>query len=63
MFCGPQPNEEGEVCEDLEMGGRRRIDRIIYDATLRCKPSGFRFITSLAGQTDHVPIALSLKTQ
>jgi len=62
MYCGPKPDCNGEVGEDLEIGGRRRIDRIIYDASLHCKPVGFRFLTSLAGQTDHVPVAMTLKT-
>jgi sphingomyelin phosphodiesterase 3 len=64
MYCDPEPDEDGEVRENLEYGGRRRIDRILYDPSCsNSKPVGYRFITSLAGLTDHVPVALSLETK
>ena len=63
MYCDPEPDSDGEVRENLEFGGRRRIDRILYDATCSgSKPVGYRFVTSLAGHTDHVPVVMSIQT-
>jgi hypothetical protein len=82
MYCLPKPDETGEIRENPESGGRRRIDRILYDPLIRSKPIksvesrskpnksveicskpiGFQFLTSLAGLTDHVPIAMSIET-
>ena len=62
MYCAPEPDDDGEVREKSEYGGRRRIDRIVYDASLGSKPVGYRFVTSFAGLTDHVPVAMSLST-
>ncbi len=92
MYCLPKPDETGEIRENPESGGRRRIDRILYDPMIRSKPIksdkirskpnksdeirskpiksvkirpkpiGFQFLTSLAGLTDHVPIAMSMET-
>ena len=62
MYCDPEPDDDGEIRENLEYGGRRRIDRILYDPSLHSKPVGYRFITSFAGQTDHVPVTMSLET-
>ena len=61
MYCDPKPDKDGQVREDPEAGGRRRIDRIIYDPKTGSKPVGFQFLTSLAGLTDHVPVAMSLQ--
>ena len=63
MYCTPKPNEAGEIVA-TPSGGRRRIDRILTD--LKCdgvKVTGAAFITRLAGQTDHVPVAISLATK
>ena len=62
MYCDPEPDDDGEVRENLEFGGRRRIDRIVFDGSCKNKPVGYRFITSFAGMTDHVPVALSIQT-
>jgi hypothetical protein len=62
MYCVPEPDEDGEVRENPESGGRRRIDRILYDPSIGSKPVGYRFVTSFAGLTDHVPVAMSLST-
>ncbi len=72
MYCLPKPDETGEIRENPETGGRRRIDRILYDPLIRSKPIksveihskpiGFQFLTRLAGLTDHVPIAMSIQT-
>ena len=61
MYCQPKPDEDGEV-RPKPFGGRRRIDRILVD-TEECqsKVEGYQFLTCLAGQTDHVPVALTLK--
>jgi sphingomyelin phosphodiesterase 3 len=63
MYCVPEPDDEGEVRDNPETGGRRRIDRIMYDPSCGSQPVGYRFVTSLAGATDHVPVALSLSTE
>lgn len=61
MVCQPKPDEDGEV-RPKPFGGRRRIDRILVD-TKECqsKVEGYQFLTCLAGQTDHVPVALTIK--
>ena len=61
--CVPKPNNFGEVVA-IPNGGKRRLDRILTD--LKCdgvKLTGAAFITRLAGQTDHVPVAISLETK
>ena len=63
MYCDPEPDDDGEIRENLECGGRRRIDRILYDESLNSKPVGYRFVTSFANQTDHIPVAMSLETK
>lgn len=63
MYCEPEPDEDGEVRENSEYGGRRRIDRILYDPTTGSRPVGFRFVTSFAGLTDHVPVVMSLSIE
>jgi len=63
MYCLPKPNSLGEVVENPETGGRRRIDRILVDKSIPIKTVGYAFVTSLAGQTDHIPVAISLETQ
>jgi sphingomyelin phosphodiesterase 3 len=62
MFCLPKPDADGQVRADPRRGGKRRIDRIIFDPMIRSKITGFNFLTCLAGLTDHVPIALSVET-
>lgn len=60
MICEPKPESNGEVIAQPEFGAKRRIDRILYDPELPTKPSGIAFITACAGQTDHIPVGLSL---
>ena len=61
MYCQPKADDDGEVRSKI-FGGRRRIDRILVD-TKSCKSEveGYQFLTCLAGQSDHVPVALTLK--
>ncbi len=42
-------------------GGRRRIDRILIRKDSPAKVVGYAFSSVLAGLTDHIPVALSLK--
>lgn len=61
MYCQPKADENGEV-RPKPFGGRRRIDRILVDTkACQSKVEGYQFLTCLAGQTDHVPVALTLK--
>lgn len=63
MYCQPEPDHDGEV-RPKPFGGRRRIDRILVDTECQqSKVIGYQFLTCLAGQTDHVPVAMSIKTQ
>lgn len=61
MYCQPQPDKDGHVRAEPETGGRRRIDRILHDINCPAKPEGYQFLTCLAGHTDHVPVAMTLK--
>lgn len=58
MYCQPEADEDGEV-RPKKYGGRRRIDRILTDQP--AKIEGYQFLTCLAGQTDHVPVAMTIK--
>ena len=60
MYCQPQP--DGEI-RAKDFGGRRRIDRILYDKDCPVEPAGYNFLTTLAGHTDHVPVAMTLKVK
>ena len=60
MYCQPKADEDGEVKPKI-FGGRRRIDRILVDTKNgQSKIEGYKFLTCLAGQTDHVPVALTI---
>ena len=65
MYCKPQADSDG-IVRPKAFGGRRRIDRILVDTTTsqecQSKVEGYQFLTCLAGQTDHVPVALTLKS-
>ena len=64
MYCQPQADLDG-IVRPKAFGGRRRIDRILVDTTneeCQSKVEGYQFLTCLAGQTDHVPVALTLKS-
>ena len=60
MICEPKPEPNGKVIAQPSFGGKRRIDRILYDPSLPTEPAGVAFITACAGQTDHIPVALTL---
>lgn len=62
MYCGPKPDEKGDIGATVA-GGMRRIDRIILDPSLPSKPIGAQFLSCFAGQTDHVPFALSVELE
>ncbi len=62
MYCQPETDEDGEV-RATHNGGRRRIDRILYDDRCPVQPCGYQFLTTFAGQTDHVPVAMTLKVK
>ena len=58
----PEPGQDGEVHANLETGGRRRIDKILYRP--ECffgNPSCIYFTTALASLTDHVPVIMQFK--
>jgi len=59
MFCQPKPDANGQV-QAVREGGMRRIDKILVE---KGAIEGVSFISALAGQTDHVPFALSIKKQ
>jgi sphingomyelin phosphodiesterase 3 len=61
MYCQPEADEDGEVRAKPQFGGRRRIDRILYDKNHKVKVAGYQFLTCLAGQTDHVPVGMTLE--
>ena len=71
MYCKPQADSDG-IVRPKAFGGRRRIDRILVDTSTsgntsskqecQSKVEGYQFLTCLAGQTDHVPVALTLKS-
>ena len=42
-------------------GGKRRIDRILMRKDSPANVVGYAFSSALAGLTDHIPVALSLK--
>ena len=58
MYCQPKADEDGEV-RPKNYGGRRRIDRILTNKP--DKIEGYQFLTCLAGQTDHMPVALTIR--
>ncbi|TRY67707.1 hypothetical protein TCAL_02291 [Tigriopus californicus] len=59
MVCDPRPDSEGQIKAEV-FGGKRRIDRILYDPKCPTQPTGFGFYTTLTGITDHVPVSLTL---
>ena len=62
MFCVPTPDADGKGQADPGRGGLPRTARAILDPRFRNGVTGFNFLTSLAGLTDHVPVALSVET-
>ena len=58
MYCQPKADEDGEV-RPKNYGGRRRIDRILTNKP--DKIEGYQFLTCLAGQTDHMPVAMTIR--
>lgn len=52
--------ETGEVVAET-WGGKRRIDRILIRKDSPAQVIGYAFSSVLAGLTDHIPVALSLK--
>ena len=62
MYCSPSADPTTGEIEPTPNGGMRRIDRLIYDTSLGVTADGAAFVSALAGQTDHVPFALTLKS-
>ena len=61
-FILPQPNEHGEVVAEANTGGKRRVDKILYNPScVFGTPNSFQFVTALASFTDHIPICMELK--
>ena len=44
------------------VGGKRRIDLLIFRECDGVQATEYRFVTQLAGMTDHIPICLTLQT-
>ncbi|XP_057370306.1 sphingomyelin phosphodiesterase 3-like [Daphnia carinata] len=56
----PSTNEDGKVVRE-SWGGKRRIDRILLRKDSPAQVVGYGFSSVLAGLTDHIPVAVSLK--
>ena len=63
MYCQPRADPSSGRVEATANGGMRRIDRLLHDVRLPSRPAGAAFVTAIAGQTDHVPFALTLATK
>lgn len=50
----------GEVVAET-WGGKRRIDRILLRKDSPAQVIGYAFSSALAGLTDHIPVAMSVK--
>eukprot|EP00095_Tigriopus_kingsejongensis_P001554 maker-scaffold137_size321222-snap-gene-0.11 protein:Tk01554 transcript:maker-scaffold137_size321222-snap-gene-0.11-mRNA-1 annotation:"hypothetical protein DAPPUDRAFT_322081" len=59
MVCDPKPDSQGQIKAE-PFGGKRRIDKILYDPRYPTRPTGYAFYSTLAGLTDHIPVALTL---
>ena len=47
---------------DPELGGRRRVDRILYKPEcIFGNPTAYYFSTALASLTDHVPVIMQFE--
>ena len=47
---------------DPELGGRRRVDRILYKPEcIFGTPTAYHFSTALASLTDHVPVIMQFE--
>nr|CAH0101671.1 unnamed protein product [Daphnia galeata] len=57
---GPATNKNGEVVAET-WGGKRRIDRILLRKDSPAQVIGYAFSSALAGLTDHIPVAMSVK--
>ncbi len=62
MYCDPKPDSNGEV-KATAFGGKRRIDRLLYDPSCQTEPAGVAFLTAFAGHTDHIPFGVTLKSK
>ena len=61
-FNLPTADENGNVVALVGKGGKRRVDKILYNPNcLFSVPNSFNFVTALASFTDHIPIAMELK--
>ena len=61
-FLLPKQDEDGKVKPLPASGGKRRVDKILYNPDcLFGTPSSFHFVTALAPFTDHIPVSLELK--
>ncbi|XP_042892320.1 sphingomyelin phosphodiesterase 5-like isoform X1 [Penaeus japonicus] len=60
MKCVPKPDSNG-VVGATESGGRRRVDCLMVRRDSKVSPTNMWFSTSLAGLTDHVPVAFMLE--
>ena len=61
-FLLPKEDENGKVESLPDTGGKRRVDKILYNPDcLFGTPTSFHFVTALAPFTDHIPVSLELK--
>lgn len=61
-FLLPKAEEHGEVVALPDTGGKRRVDKILYNPNcIFGIPNAFHFVTALASFTDHIPVSLELK--
>lgn len=60
MKCMPKPDSNG-VVGATSFGGRRRVDCLTLRRDSKVSPTSMWFSSSLAGLTDHVPVAFMLE--
>ena len=61
-FVLPSVDKHGRVVAEPKWGGRRRVDRILYNPKhIFGAPNAFYFSTALASLTDHIPVIMQLK--